>query len=374
MLALVFGLTLWAMTGTARAQIFVVIGGNFHSSVGEYTMSGSTVNAALINISTSNEVQGLSVSGSDIFTTDDDFGTIGEYTTSGSTVNASLITGQGASSSITVSGSDTFFSNHYTSSIEKYTTSGSQISGALVSIANDSETDFVAVSGSYIYSVDDTFSQVQKYTVAGSTVNTSLLSMRQNRLSSIAVSGSYVFVIEAGDSGATVGEYTSTGGTVNASLITGLSNPAGIAVSGSDIFVTNLSVGGSIGEYTTTGGTVNASLVTGLNDPYGIAVIGSAGAPVAITPTSRTTTVLQGSGYNTAPPLTSSGGFGTTATIAGGIASGSCQVTMAFKGIGNYANIASDVVTISGMPNNGAGTSGQTLTDTFVLKLTYDNN
>ena len=69
----------------------------------------------------------------------------------------------------------------------------------------------------------------------------------------------------------TIGEYTTSGATVNASLVSGLTNPAGIAVSGSDLFVVNQG-SGTIGEYTTTGVTVNASLVSGLDNPSGIAI------------------------------------------------------------------------------------------------------
>ena len=64
----------------------------------------------------------------------------------------------------------------------------------------------------------------------------------------------------------TIGEYTTSGGTVNATLISGLSNPDGVAVSGSDLFVVNPG-NGTIGEYTTSGATVNPSLVSGL---YGV--------------------------------------------------------------------------------------------------------
>jgi len=71
-----------------------------------------------------------------------------------------------------------------------------------------------------------------------------------------------------------IGEYTTSGTTVNASLITGLNDTFSIAVSGSNLFVSN-SVSGTIGEYTTSGATVNASLITGLNDPAGIVVAGS---------------------------------------------------------------------------------------------------
>jgi hypothetical protein len=86
----------------------------------------------------------------------------------------------------------------------------------------------------------------------------------------IAVSGSDLFVTNSQTN--TIGEYTTSGTTVNASLVSGLNFPAGIAVSGSDLFVTNHG-GGSIGEYTTSGATVNASLVSGLDFPIGIAFV-----------------------------------------------------------------------------------------------------
>ena len=51
------------------------------------------------------------------------------------------------------------------------------------------------------------------------------------------MSGSDLFV--ANDGAGTIGEYTTAGATVNASLISGLASPVGIAVDGSDLFVTN---------------------------------------------------------------------------------------------------------------------------------------
>jgi hypothetical protein len=59
---------------------------------------------------------------------------------------------------------------------------------------------------------------------------------------------------------------------VNASLISGFNVPSGIAVSGSNLFVTNY-YNGMIGEYTTSGATVNASLISGLDEPYDFAVV-----------------------------------------------------------------------------------------------------
>jgi hypothetical protein len=81
----------------------------------------------------------------------------------------------------------------------------------------------------------------------------------------IALSGSNLFVTNQNTG--TIGEYTTSGATVNPALISGLSNPTGIAVSGSDLFVANVGTG-TIGEYTTAGATVNPTLISGLC-PYG---------------------------------------------------------------------------------------------------------
>jgi hypothetical protein len=58
---------------------------------------------------------------------------------------------------------------------------------------------------------------------------------------------------------------------VNASLVSGLDYPGAVAISGSDLFVTNWG-NGTIGEYTTSGTVESASLVSGLSQPVGIAV------------------------------------------------------------------------------------------------------
>ena len=108
---------------------------------------------------------------------------------------------------------------------------------------------------------------IGEYTTSGATVNASLVSGLGNPFG-IAVSGSDLFVTSV-HSG--IGEYTTSGATVNASLVSGLDYPYGIAVSGSDLFVVNQG-SGTIGEYTTTGVTVNASLVSGLDNPSGIAI------------------------------------------------------------------------------------------------------
>ena len=105
----------------------------------------------------------------------------------------------------------------------------------------------------------------------GTTVNASVVSGLSDP-AGIAVSGANLFVANLGNG--TIGEYNATtGATVNAALVSGLSNPIGIAVSGANLFVTNYG-NGTIGEYNaTTGATVNAALVSGLSNPYGITVV-----------------------------------------------------------------------------------------------------
>ena len=102
----------------------------------------------------------------------------------------------------------------------------------------------------------------------GAAINASLVSGLSEAFG-IAVSGSDLFVSYGSN---TIGEYSaSTGAAINASLVSGLNGPGGIAVSGLDLYV---SYGGNtIGEYNaSTGAPINASLVSGLNFPALIAV------------------------------------------------------------------------------------------------------
>jgi len=70
-----------------------------------------------------------------------------------------------------------------------------------------------------------------------------------------------------------IGEYTTSGALLNPALISGLTCPAGIAISGDKLFVVNF-LAGTISEYTTSGALVNPSLISGLNFPGAIAVSG----------------------------------------------------------------------------------------------------
>ena len=115
---------------------------------------------------------------------------------------------------------------------------------------------------------------IGEYTTSGATLNASLVSGLSNP-NGLAVSGSDLFVVNTGSG--TVGEYTTSGATINASLISGLTNPISIAVSGSNLYIGYI-IGNSnsaVGKYTTSGGTVNASFIPGLSGNVGLALSGS---------------------------------------------------------------------------------------------------
>ena len=106
---------------------------------------------------------------------------------------------------------------------------------------------------------------------AGAPINSNFI-MGLNGPSGLAVSGSNLLVSNVGSG--TVDEYSTTTGAANHNFttITGLSYPANLAVSGDDLFVSN-QLGGTVGEYdATTEDAINPNFVTGLDQPTGLAV------------------------------------------------------------------------------------------------------
>ena len=101
----------------------------------------------------------------------------------------------------------------------------------------------------------------------GALVNTSLISGLPNNIQGIAVSGSDLYVVSAGNwlvgSGG-VGKYTTSGGVVNANLISGPNAPVAVAVSGSYLYVAESAVHRAIHKFTTSGALVTYGLVPDL--------------------------------------------------------------------------------------------------------------
>lgn len=267
-----------AGVSTTCGNIFVEDGGN--SQIGEYTDSGTIVNASLIPNSLITNNGGIAASVSDLFVTQRN-DTVAEYTTSGALVNPALISTPGfgsyGSESIALSGSDLFLLSGNNPAnggwvVGEYTTSGEPVNVSLISGPGDpySDPSSIAVAGSdiFVWTFDGLFggNTIAEYDTSGNLINPSLISFpgNSNGGNLLAISGSDLFISQ--DNGV-ISEYTTSGSLVNPNLV--LEGGAGIAVDGSDLFVIQ---NGGIGEYTTSGATVNPALVTGLVYPWGIAI------------------------------------------------------------------------------------------------------
>lgn len=249
----------------SSGQLFV---GNAASggSVGEYTGTGSTVNAALISsISSPTAIVG---SGANIFVVNGGT-TVSEYSDTGVLENASLLQ-LTEIDGIAISGPDIFVSDSTDNVIGEYTTSGAVVNASLISDSNQPHA--LAISGSNLFAVDSATNSVSEYTLSGGTVNSTLFTASGDP-TGIAVSGSDLFVAD-GMAG-TVGEYTTAGTTVNASLISDLTSPQGISIYGSSLYVADVEAN-NISQYTTAGTTVNAPLIAGLSNPISVFAVGPA--------------------------------------------------------------------------------------------------
>jgi len=210
-----------------------------------------------------NFLRTIAVSGNDIFVANLGLGTIGEYTASGATVNAALISGLNNPEGIAVEGNNLFVANEGNGTVGKYTTSGAVENATLISGLPDASA--IAVDGNNLFVPDQVFYQtdIGEYTTAGELENASFIRNVGNPWAIVA-SGGDVYVSDS-----TGGYDVGIGGVV----VSGLSYPAGLAIDGNDLFVASEGTG-TIGEYNTSGATVNGSLVSGLQDyPTGIAVL-----------------------------------------------------------------------------------------------------
>jgi hypothetical protein len=264
-----YGITLvlaCGLTATLKAQdIYVANAGS--GTIGEYTLSGATVNASLI--SGLDAPSGIAIWGNDIFVSSLKSGIVGEYTLSGATVNASLITGLVWNYGVAVSGNDLFICNQdvYGGVVSEYTTSGATVNPSLISGIGLGPYG-IAISGNDVFVADG---QIDEYTSSGAFINQLYYGL--DDATDVAISGNDLFI--ANDIGY-ITEYTTSGTLVNFELATPASGCWGIANYGNELFVTSNSEGGvgegGIAECTTSGAIVNYSLVSGLNNPDAIAI------------------------------------------------------------------------------------------------------
>jgi hypothetical protein len=261
-----------------QAQMFIANEGSSeffsNGSIGEYTLSGTPINASLITGLAAPSA--ICIVGSDMYVLlsgANGAGGIGEYTLTGQPVNPDLVTGLNSPAGMVIVGSDIFIGDYYNSGMSEYSLTGAPVHVPLVK--NVGFPTCVAVLGSDLLLAAG--SGVNEYTTSGTLVKANLFSDPQGT-NALAVSGSDIFVGQ--DDNDTVGEYTTSGTLVNNDLVnvTGGVFLNGMTIVGSDIYVTNAitpfePAGNTVGEYTTSGGTVNSTLISGLQYPAGLAII-----------------------------------------------------------------------------------------------------
>jgi hypothetical protein len=210
---------------------------------------------------------------------------ISEYTTSGKTLNASLIDLPSANASTPFRGlaydgnghlfvfAGTVNFGYSTNFMSVYSTSGQLLNNFYIS---ETYPTALAVDDDALF-VLDASGKIGKYTTSGLVVNSSFIAGLNGPLGLKSDGNGCLFVVNFGNG--TVGKYTTSGDVVNASLISGLNAPTALAVDRDGyIFVAsgnNIWGNLTIGKYTASGSVVNASLVQGQGAAYDMALDGA---------------------------------------------------------------------------------------------------
>jgi hypothetical protein len=264
-----------AFTCSAHGEIFVL---SFSSSgtnlvIGDYTTSGVTVNASLIqsSITQNNCSGGLAYDGNGhLFASNP--GGIGEYTTSGATVNASLISSLDYVSSVVVDGAHLFvmyYAGFLTggTTIGEYTTSGTPVNASLISEVPENSVGLKGDGNGHLFVL--TGPKLAEYTTSGATLYASLITFSSYCTAFAVDTNGYIYVANGNTN--TISKYTTAGVLVNASLVSGL--PTGFSVwdmtldgNGNLLLLMHsfFPPETHVAEYTTSGQLVNSSLISGL--------------------------------------------------------------------------------------------------------------
>ena len=264
------GAALLAMPTRAGAQLYVsqVQAG----IVSEYNAStGALIKADFITgLSTPNA---LLLSGSDLLVANE-AGSVGKYNAStGAAINQSFITGTNFEPiGLALSGTDLFVANISNDTVGKYNAStGAVIKVPFITKLPATSSIGLGVFGTTILFVaEEGQSKLDKYVISTGAAKVALTLKNPNPYG-VAVLGSDLFVTSL--SAGTISEYNvKTGAVIKASFITGLNFPTQIAILNDTLYVVNYG-GGTVGEYNAkTGAVMNASLISGLTAPWGIAV------------------------------------------------------------------------------------------------------
>jgi DNA-binding beta-propeller fold protein YncE len=161
-------------------------------------------------------------------------GTIGEYdATTGAVINASLISGFSNPVALAVSGPYLYVADNTAGTIGEYSTSGSPISPSLISLAG---VDGMTVSGPSLYALTTLdFGSLYVYAQSGAGISTPLAT-NMGLPQGIVVNGTRILVANGALS--RINAFSLSGQLLMFPSVTGLaSSPAGVALSGSDLFI-----------------------------------------------------------------------------------------------------------------------------------------
>lgn len=234
--------------------------------VSRYDLSGERISGYAIEDVAS--PYGLAGYGSQLFLTDAYKGVVGQYTESGQVVNSSLITGVQGATWLGVSDSGIYVCTNPTT-IAKYTLSGQLVNASFISGLMISS---IAVSGSDIYvsAANQSWSQVYKYTSDGDLVSNDLIGTATFS-ATLAVSGGELYVSGSNGVNGTISKFTTSGIRINGDLISDLTaQPKFLAVSDGMIYALD---GATVRKYTTQGTVVNSSLIETSGYTVSLAVV-----------------------------------------------------------------------------------------------------
>ena len=203
---------------------------------------------------------------------------VSEYNFDGTLVNASLITGLNAPFGLALSGNSLYVVNFVNGSVGEYdATSGVAINATLITGLSQAPT-VLAVSGSNLYVVNSLPGGVALYNATtGASINPSFIT-GLSYPAGIAISGNDLYVPSQENLNfGYINKYdATTGAAVSVPLISGLLHaPEGLLVSGNILYQANVTAG-TVGTYNaTTGAVINASFISGLSNPSQLALLGN---------------------------------------------------------------------------------------------------
>jgi hypothetical protein len=162
-------------------------------SIGQYTNSGSPVNASLFSFATGRQINGMAAGGDDLFFSYvlgppingvEGALNVAEYVRSTNTINDPFISGSGGAIGLAVDGDDLFLANSG-GFVSEYSTSGNQLSSSIIPGLNTPSA--LTIAGNDLFLVDEGTGTVGQYTTSGDAINPTIVTGLTGNIFSVAV-------------------------------------------------------------------------------------------------------------------------------------------------------------------------------------------